>query len=198
MSNKLTVTTSDGVYAVGTKAFLTVDGVHRKVKKMFRTTDGVHRLCYQFGIEWKKYSCNYSEGYSQYTGTLSGTSSMPLSAISNVTWYDSYGFSSDNGFYGVGPNTGVSNPEVIANARCHFVTATSVDKVTSYDDTYIYLEEVGRANGTFSYSKGDTEYGSVYAEEGTLPEDGTCVNGSATGTSCVLQIDGTYYYYEKV
>ena len=46
MSNQLGVTV-DGVYKIGTAAFLTINGVHREVKSAFLTVGGVHRKCFE-------------------------------------------------------------------------------------------------------------------------------------------------------
>lgn len=48
------------------------------------------------------------------------------------------------------------------------------------------------------YNKGNQELGTITVLEGELPENGTLLRGSATDSYCILQINGTYYYYEKV
>jgi hypothetical protein len=48
------------------------------------------------------------------------------------------------------------------------------------------------------YSKGEVSYGAVVAEKDALPENGTLVSGSPYGSYCVIEINGTCYYYEKV
>ena len=48
-----------------------------------------------------------------------------------------------------------------------------------------------------TYSKGDTFYEIVSVAKGTLPESGTLIEGSATDSYCIIDIDGTYYYYVK-
>jgi hypothetical protein len=71
-----------------------------------------------------------------------------------------------------------------------------------YSDTQYAVRYVKRivARASYvpvSYSKGSTSYGLVTAPEGSFPEGGTLIEGSATGSYCILLVNGTYYYYVK-
>lgn len=61
--------------------------------------------------------------------------------------------------------------------------------------TLVALCELVSIETTYTYSQGSTSYGTVEADKGALPENGTLVEGSVADGYCVLEINGTYFYY---
>jgi hypothetical protein len=57
-----------------------------------------------------------------------------------------------------------------------------------------------QASSTTTYSRGSNLLGSARAPEGEIPQEGTLLEGSYIDGYCVLEIEGTPYYYmsEKV
>lgn len=216
MSNKLSVTV-DGVHEVGKKAYLTVDGKHRMIKKMYHIINGVHRLCYQLGIEWIKFSCNVTtdthytetnESATQSVGDSIGGESKHGLPNGTVTVYTDYAFDSDRGYYGIDQVTvaaediagyyRVVNTQVICYTGSSYVEDPDFGSYGGYWYLYGYIDALATGGTSYYYSKGSTNYGTVYVEEGAIPDGGTRVSGSEAVGYCVVNVGGTYYYYEKV
>jgi hypothetical protein len=212
MSNKLGVTVN-GVHHIGKKAYLTVDGVMRRAKKMYRVVNGVFAKCYQLGVEWMKYSCN-KRTESWYTQTSSGVGSTynPTSYWGNsyeFTFYTGYEWGGGSqGWVGTGavsvrPQEAVGYYNVYGDMVVHIeftVPGPASPGLPKPNTTGLGGTIVAAANysSTTIYSKGSTNYGVVYAEEGKVPDGGSLVKGSANGSYCVAKVGSTYYYYEKV
>lgn len=84
MGKQLAIT-NNGVFATGSKAFLTVGGVHHKVLKMFRTTEGVHRLCFSGGVDVATMSISYTGNMQDEIVTMSGVQYRLLTLTSSGT-----------------------------------------------------------------------------------------------------------------
>ena len=84
MGKQLTIT-DNGVFVIGSKAFLTVDGVHRKALKMYRTTDGVHRLCFSSGLDVSTMGISYTGNMTDEIVTMSGAQYRLLTLTSSGT-----------------------------------------------------------------------------------------------------------------
>lgn len=197
-----------GVAREVTKRYRGVDGVARAITKSYRGVNGVARQFFASGVEWIKYSCE-AERNSYYTYTQDDSDFSLYSAETeqtSSTWgYSSYRFSSSSGYVmqgqreEYGPNSGktgtyyASGGTLCMKHVCRYDAATGKYYKTDYSRTATkngpYYEDV--------YSKGTTEYGSVRAPEGELPEEGTRIEGSATGSYCIVRVGSTYYYYEK-
>lgn len=161
-------------------------------------------------VTWSKYSVN-AIAHSEYVETA--TTPTPMENVSywsdsNFTLYTGYKFSSAFGYSGTGgvqvngANASgyyhVSNTEVVSIGEM-------VSESPSDDGTYniCYYSATLEAQATLvekylTYNKGTTSYGEISAENGAVPEGGTLIDGSVTGSYCVVTVNGTNYYYEKV
>lgn len=213
MSKRLTVT-ANGQHKVGKKLFYTDKNlIHRKGKKAFLTVNGVHRLVYSSGTTWHKYNCEiqYDVAYHYERSTesdkLIGTTNTRRLHYSNTLCRE-YGFSDRLGFVQVGQAFHFASIESVGNAAIGAYilnTPTEAQKIISIDSFegnyyYVTYEIVDACEifGTVTvagYTKGSTSYGKIEVEEGTSPEAGTLIRGSVEEGRCVLEIDGTYYYY---
>lgn len=208
MGTKIAVT-ENGVHKIGKKLFLTDENhVHRKAKKAFLTKDGVHRLVYSSGTVWEKWECYvYTRTYAVHTKTsymVGNTTTDSLSVDDCI--YKDYSFWTYSGFegegsqYRVGDNNGNIRDWIVGY---YIVYENEVYKITSLDDangsvTCVIVdacdvEEIVER----TYQKGNDSFGTVEAEEGTLPEAGELVDGSPTGAYCVLYLTDDYYYYVR-
>lgn len=206
------------VYEIGTKQgrpvetkkmYIGIDNVARKIKKAYVGVDNVARLCYTAGVEWRKYSCalNTSDGhYKQDSVPSGGASILARKTDSTYPMYTDYGFSSSTGFYAT-----VNEGDWFGDALVGALYITD-DIVQRYDSVYstdsgdgytrynmVTLASATWVEGTTTFSKGDTDYGSVYVDEGVLPGEGILLKGSANDSYCILSVNATTnYYYEKV
>lgn len=207
--------TINGVHKIGKRLFITDETLkHRKGKKAFLTVGGVHKLVYSSGVAWEKYSCNVSTETDETYERVTPSGETKTFTAWFLTAYYEYAFHDWGGFGG-----GLGN----ANEYIDTVEkANSVDLVGMYHITteeaweIISVDEVSESGGKLNlkftaklvdqcelissdtynvYSKGSTSYGTVEADEGALPESGTLIEGSVADGYCVLEIDGTYYYY---
>lgn len=203
MSNKLAVTI-DGLHRVGNKAYITVDAVHRKVLKGFLTVDGVHKLCYLLGLAWKKYNCIVGSDTSTYLVQSGWTYTNTTSRSDNggeTTVYTSYTFNSSTGFV-LGSAMTVDLSTWTGTMYAGGGTEISRAVVSSDKVTY-YMNYATQKTSTYTtYSKGSTDYGTIYAEEDAYPdaENGyiyvtTFTSGGATYTVMRDPNTNTYYCY---
>lgn len=197
---------TDGVARKVTKRYENVGGVARSILKAYVNANGAARQYFAAGIPWRKWSCRVETCYdytwddrdvgSTRSFTVSG-GSVWFTTTGGYTFDSEDGFSADYGNYGrTDPADMVGRYSVVDDE----VRQWTVCEITDDDRYYLEWEVVASASYTTwdSYEKGDTDYGIVYAPEGALPEEGTVWNGSAHTDSCVVQVDGTCYYYEKV
>ena len=83
--------------------------------------------------------------------------------------------------------------------RIDSISSYSVNFGTSYggldiDGTFTCVASATKAQDT--YTKGSTSYGTYTVDAGANPEStGYIVDGSNTGSYCVMYQNGTYYYY---
>lgn len=205
------------------KMYIGIDGKARKVKKVYiGGSDNKARLCWSSGVTWKKYKCNvYTNTYGEYiqsTGDVGRTTSYTVSfteedyynGVISESAYNGYTFSSSNGFSGEG---GVNAP------------VTMLDGAYSVSRTHVYQYSVEYVGGAWTDSSADfkmtmrvtktcvahayydsysyntysksTYIEDVTADAGAVPGGGSVVEGSATGSYCVVYSNGTYYYYVK-
>lgn len=200
----------DGVARKVTKHYVGVDGVARKVKSGYVGVNGVARQYFQSDIIWRKYNAIVKPVY-RYTQTEDGigtTGTSPI--ITRTSYYASlaYSFSTTKGYTTSSANT-YTDPSYLIGKYYVRGDGSFVGKITAvnevgysggmYDYTVDY-EIVANSIETFShntYSRGSTSYGDIMPLDNGLPEEGTLVGGSASGSYCVLEINGNYYYYEK-
>lgn len=225
MGNKLAVT-DNGKHKIAKKLFLTDENhVHRKARKAFLTKDGVHRLVYSSGTIWEKYNCEiFVEGgdYKEVPAYGGGNSYYNTTTI---TCYDSYDFSTEDGYSGIGEGTynlpadssSVIGKYMVSKYRDYArdILCSSVERIDSFssqgDDDWpssapsgytrcIKYTRVALSEETpleYSYEQGYAHYGTIEVEDGELPENGELIEGSAKNSYCVLRIDGEYYYYVR-
>ena len=199
----------DGVAREVTKRYRGVDGVARAIVKGYRGVDGVARQYFSSGVEWRKYSCDVSSStYYVYTQDDSDFSLYASETEQTAsTWgYPGYLFSPHSGYVmkGVreeyGPASGTTGTYYASGGT---VCMKHICRYDPASGKYYKSDWIRRAtkDGPYYesiYSKGSTEYGSMRAPEGELPEAGTLVEGDVASDYCVLKVGGTYYYYEKV
>lgn len=212
----------DGVARKVKKNYIGADGVARSVKKAYVGVEGVARQYFMSGVKWSKYSCTQTSdtGYVRKYDTV-GNAKSEYKGVLNMNYFSSYTFSSTKGFLNAG-TAWWNNTDYNAHIG-HYVIPSSVhisNGVTTLDGGEIVyklesvdflrdethelgvlyqfnytIEADSTKSTTYLYSKGSTSYGTITAESGELPEDGTLMDGSAYGGYCVLKIGTSYYYY---
>ena len=209
----------DGIARKIAKKYDGVDGVARNIVKAYDGVDGVARLYFSSGVQWKKWSVKTEEKWEWYSIIPNGSAFSTISTFSNrLIVYDDYEL--ENGILkGVGAhevipftNSTVSSVAEIAVGRWHLENDKNyrrtkyISSITNVLHSSSDLTNVMTIYGTCHgeiwkkftiYYKGSTSYGNIFVPEGELPENGKLIEGSATGTYCILQIDSTYYYYER-
>lgn len=78
---------------------------------------------------------------------------------------------------------------------------TAVTGVTYYsNEVRVQFESEPIVKGWYNYiySQGSTFYETILANENELPEEGTLIEGSATGNYCIIQVGGLKYYYKRI
>lgn len=225
MGNKLAVT-DNGKHKIAKKLFLTDENhVHRKARKAFLTKDGVHRLVYSSGTNWEKYDCEIVQEGGYYEEVAPGGSGVGYYTSTTLTLYDSYEFSAEDGYIGIGEGT-YSLPADCSSAvgkymvrkythislKTLYSTVELIDSFSSQGDDdwpsnapsghtrcyrYTAVALAEDIPVEHSYEQGYVHYGTIEAEEGELPENGELIEGSATDSYCILRIDGEYYYYVR-
>jgi hypothetical protein len=154
------------------------------------------------GVKWIKFDC-------KVTTQTTYTQEIPMKIELDINHstdryeysYSDYYFTTANGFIG-GTRIRHDNGK---NMTGYHVTDTDVfvygnNKVDLGNGWINYkCENVAHARKTVTtiYSKGDTIYGSIYADKNEMPEDGQLIEGSADGAYCVIKVGGAFYYYEK-
>lgn len=213
MGNKIAVT-DNGKHKIVKKIFLTDDKlVHRKAKKMFRTQNGVHRMVYSSGAKWHKSNCVVTDEVSSYEETDFingvGIGDKEVWESSYLSYTDGYTFSSRDGFKSLGSSGYAETAEELSSASGYIVenevvySIVSVSVLTVDNDGYctakVEVEVVALCEPlTYTvYNLGGEYYGVLEVEDGELPENGELIEGSATDPYCVLDVDGTYYYYVR-
>jgi hypothetical protein len=215
---ELFITDENSIYRKAKKAFLTVDGVHKLV---YALEEGVKWTKYNCNIETEYTFVQVSTR--PYSATIGDTMSMTCTnrdAASQYYWDRTEGFTVGNDVYintssessaakGIGYYIG----RVYINSGS-YSKVKEVWQIISLDSYYQETTETGRIVGhatytikavalceiessTDYYKPGKTSYGTIIASEGSLPEEGTLIDGSATDAYCVLLIDTIYYYYVK-
>ena len=209
----------NGVAREVTKRYHGVDNVAREVTKAYHSVDGVAREYFLSGISWRKYHA-VEEGYyeeesestaeTRYHGFLEYNSTRDY-------YYSSYGFSSETGYYGIGPNS----LTVTENTTAEDIDSVIAGTYAVWPERVLRIKEVTRVSegvstvgrGLGYYGTADLELnarfvftnygkypysdcGTVQAPEGELPEEGALIEGSIDAGYCVLQIGSDYYYYE--
>lgn len=202
-----------GVARKVTKRYQGVGGVARNVTKAYIGVDGVARQYFGCSVEWKKYNAirtvhYYYEEDDIVAGGEGETTLLEVPDGGTLTmFFSDYSFISSGGissggYYGLGSR--VSHPvgEGIGNYMVNHTRVYIVSGAELNGDIWTYTGMlVARASiidSSFSYPKGQIDYGSVYSSYGDLPEDGTLVDGSVNDSYCVLKIGNDYYYYERV
>ena len=195
----------DGVARKVTKHYVGVDGVARKIKSEYVGVDGVARQYYsQSKAVWAKYNTNVYPNYI-YTRTNEGVGRAGeyISETYTGMWGAamSFSFSSTSGFIGYDYYS-YDDPKLLIDK--YYLTRDTVYEIINADylngGIYVAYVVIAKAITTFShndYKKGTTSYGNITALDNGLPEEGTLVAGSISGSYCVLEINGNYYYYEK-
>lgn len=164
-----------------------------------------------FGIPWNKYSCNVTNGYVQITpsgktGTFSYTGKT---ADKPSSLYEDYTFTTENGYKGGTACTKTYSYISISRPTLYRVSSTYVQSAV-FSKRETLDNSTGRSRFTFNYTetakaertvisatKGSTSYGTVSVPEGEVPDGGTLYEGSVTGDYCIVNVGGTYYYYER-
>lgn len=216
---ELFITDENSIYRKAKKAFLTVDGVHRLV---YALEEGVKWEKYNCIVNKKHTFVQVSTR--PYSATIGDTMSMTITsrdAASQYYWDRTEGFTVGNDVYintssestaaqGIGRYIG----RIYINSSGYSSKVKEVWQIISLDSYYQETTETGRVVGhatytikavalceiestTTYYEPGNTSYGTIITSEGSLPEEGTLIQGSTTGSYCVLLIDTTYYYYVK-
>ena len=208
--------TENGKHKIGKKLLLTDENkIHRKVRKAFLTRNGVHRLVYSSGTRWKKYDCDESSEFGGYVEVSTNSSGVSVGDTDtsqwwSITYHSDYIFSSAEGFISAGYWGQASTVNELGSVSGYIIYTeevweiVSVDVLREYGDgsftaevtmQLVALCEPGEENTI--YVQGSTYYGEYEAEEGVLPEEGTLVEGSATDSYCIIDVDDTYYYYVR-
>lgn len=207
MAHKVLV---DGVAYNSADGKALVDGVAYNIADGRTLIGGVgYDIKFAPPVTWRKYSCKVSD-VDRYTYTDNGIWEFVYSgsATSSLSGYSDYGFSVDEGFYGIPPYLDYSAQELWVGATVYYASGDYVGytTITAYDSaTGTFYYESYERTATMSYvgtetvySRGSTNYGTVEANEGDVPDGGTLVKGSTSGSYCVVRVGGTYYYYVKV
>lgn len=213
MGNKIAVT-DNGEHKIGKKIFLTDDKlVHRKAKKMFRTQNGVFRTVYSSGVRWAKYSCDaFDEVYEyQETDHIGGSSVGDIEkwGTSYLNYCTEYTFDKSVGFCSAGNYHYADTAADLASASGYIVTSDTVFRIVTVSvisedpggPCLVDVEaEIVALCDTLTYTayrKGSENFGIIEAEDSELPENGELVEGSPNDSYCILDVDGTYYYYVR-
>jgi hypothetical protein len=163
-------------------------------------------------VTWNKYNCDSNTTYTyEYPERTNHTSESTFNYVKNwgktTTVYTGYNYTSTEGLTLTGETTksveelegyydgGMWETMVYQYGE---ITDTGKNSSTGYDYiTYQLLELASSKISKTTYSKGSTSYGSITSSTGSLPENGTLIEGSAYGDYCIITIDGADYYYEK-
>lgn len=158
------------------------------------------KLIWSALVKWTKYSCDVTENYKDTEVDEWYRNSWYNSTI---TLFDSFEYSSENGYIGIGSNVFTVDDDLTEAVGKYHVTDERVIEITSLSlgnstSRYFFDYEGTKVRErifNISYSQGSISYGTVEADEGALPENGTLIGGGVADGCCVLEIDGTYFYY---
>lgn len=206
MGNHIAITVN-GKHETVKKLFITDEsGKHRKVKKGFLTVGGKHKLVFAAGHDWVKYNAVLTPGHYEEKPTSGYYTTY--GEVSSVTLYDSYSFSKAHGYQYSGATTFTINSDLSAAVGKYYklyqgtqAVERVVELIANEANKTIQVKAQAVASCDFiedAYVKGSTTYGTIFADEGELPEAGTLIKGSVAEGYCVLEIGGVKYYYELV
>lgn len=161
---------------------------------------------------WTKYSCDIGTKYS-YNQTSSGVGTTGTSAgyMGNTyldTLYTGYEWGGDDeGWVGTGavevyPTAAVGYYCVYSDMVLKIETLVpytrpgqTTSDTTGYSGTIV---AAATYSSSTTYSQGSTNYGTVTAAYGVVPDGGLIIAGSVlTGNYCVVRVGDTYYYYVR-
>lgn len=197
----------DGVARKADQPYIGVNGVARTVAEGYVGVNGVARKCYSSGKTWHKYSCTTVASeyhYGNRTYPYGGYTTLVTvdTASDEVYVYVGYGFTESDGFYGTnGKYVEAQNAKDcyfgIIPTRVYIVTTTYENSSGKYVVYGVRCAECDKIVDSYDYKRGSTYYGAVKVPAGEPPEDGTLIDGSygENSTRCVLQVNGTLYYY---
>ena len=207
MGTKIAIT-ENGVHKIGKKHFITDENhTYRKVRKAFLTKDGVHQLVISSGKVWGKWECYCNtRNYSYYEKTsymVGNTFTDSLSASDYIyrdySFWEYSGFSGEGSRYQVGYADGRIGDWIVGY---YIVYETEVYCITSLDDangsvTCVLVDACTKENHVeYEYHQGSDYFGTVEADEGALPEEGTLIEGSPEEWYCIVQVQDKYFYYK--
>jgi hypothetical protein len=180
-----------------TKGYIGVNGIARKLKKGYIGVNGIARATWG-GVTWKKYNCNVIQYY-QRDSNFSGIEYSAHIGLNTAVFYSDYIFSESSGF-GLTGRVEMSPENSVG--YCYGCSDTRINKITSVTKSSsggwdIKYKTVDNCTLYTQYRAG--EYiDEVTVDEESLPEEGTLRVGSIEGDYCVINVNGTNYYYEKV
>lgn len=167
-------------------------------------------------VKWQKYNCTYTSKWTQSQPNTTVGRTIKVNFGNSLTTYQTTSFSSSAGLSGSSArNTSITSSSTkssVSNAilgRYYLEqketehNAIYISQVVNYSKQSIYANIMiqgsvkNKATKTTTYKKGSTSYGTLQADEGTVPEGGTLCDGSLDGSYCVAKVGSTYYYYVK-
>ena len=154
------------------------------------------------GVKWLKFDCRVT---TKTTYTDAGFKLIDLHinqpADEYAYSYADYYFTTDQGFIGTNQirhNNGKNMTGYhVTDTDVYLYENNGVDLGTGWIKYSCPNVATAYKNVTTTYSKGDTAYTPIYVDKNVLPESGQLIEGSASGSYCVLKVNGTMYYYEK-
>ena len=214
-------TTTDNVARKVIQPYVGVDNIARKVLCGYMGVDNVARRVFgESLVTWNKYTCYQGKsGYEDMTDVSPNTGHSHVEGYiyrfgTSLSAYSDYTLEYD-GYYGnfismtITSTTSQSEVEDFITGAYelrdngNWALVYRYDGVHSFsvDDNSIGIEfdltEIASAYPENIYFNQGVFISSIAVPEGELPEDGTLVEGSADGTYCVLEVNGTHYYYTR-
>ena len=193
------------------------NGVIRKFHKAYKEVDGVARQVFLSETKWTKHSCDLTYRYSDPTDfSYESDFILSVAQFGTLRTYKSYTFSESAGFQCSGELVsravnGIMNSDYAKFAGTYYSSGDSsrifrmgsniragwandeMDYVKLYGGRYVATSTKTAVGGV----KGSKSYGTVSAEDGQLPEEGTLIQGSPNADYCVVLVGSNYYYYER-
>lgn len=172
---------------------------------------------------WKKYSCDVSTIYTREDDSEASAWEMnSTTGELEITCYTNYSYDSETGKFSLSGTRVTVNAWSSADNYgglwwgiglqeyafpLYYTTSSSGKYIKEVTETTITtkshnkfralaLRNLGSTSETI-YSQGSTSYGNIPVSYGSAPESGTLIDGSYTGSYCVLKVGGAYYYYVK-
>ena len=153
------------------------------------------------GVKWIKYNTT-SKTVTTYKEETIYTPEFVYQTRISTEYFNcstGYTFSEDGGFRSTGYKQCLGS-----SMEGYYVGSTTVHEWSprigtngEYSEYNIKLVAKATQTKKTTYYKGDISYGSIYADKGEFPEEGSLIEGSATGKYCIVKVGGTVYYYEK-